>query len=224
MNDESSAGQKATHFVHDLGDAMRRNPVSTALIGAGLLWLFTGGKTVDRATRLAHDAGLDRLPDRAADALSKGRSAVKQGVDALGERLSEVSGEASAMADSATRVVRERGAEAIDRASRYGSEFAESAAHLGRSIPDKSAGLASDARSRLTELFDEQPLLLGAVGVAIGAGIAASLPATKIEAEVFAAAGDQIKTGASGLAMQQVARAAVHVAEEARRDDEARPG
>ncbi|NVN85037.1 MAG: hypothetical protein HXX15_03015 [Rhodopseudomonas sp.] len=222
MTDRSSVEQKAAHFVHDLGDALRRNPVSTALIGAGLLWLFTGGKTVDRTTRLAHDAGLDRLSDVATDALSKGRSAVRHGVDALGERLSEVTHEASAIADSASRVVRDSGAAAIDRATRYGSGLAEQAADFGRSVPNAGADLVAGARSRLSELFNEQPLMLGAVGVVIGAGIAASLPPTKVEAEMFAAAGDRLKTGATGFALEQAARVVAEATSAAEPDEDDR--
>jgi hypothetical protein len=33
---------QATSFIHDLGNAARRNPLSTALIGMGIAWLFSG--------------------------------------------------------------------------------------------------------------------------------------------------------------------------------------
>ena len=42
MNDIS---EKATGFVHDLGEAARQNPMSAALIGMGVLWLFSNGRT-----------------------------------------------------------------------------------------------------------------------------------------------------------------------------------
>ena len=47
------------------------------------------------------------------------------------------------------------------------------------------------ARSNLTILFREQLLLLGAVGLAIGVGIAASLPSTELEIEYFGETSDQ---------------------------------
>jgi hypothetical protein len=35
--------EKGSDFIKDLGDAARRNPISAALIGMGLVWLFAGG-------------------------------------------------------------------------------------------------------------------------------------------------------------------------------------
>jgi hypothetical protein len=34
--------EKGSDFVKDLGDAARRNPISAALIGMGIVWLFAG--------------------------------------------------------------------------------------------------------------------------------------------------------------------------------------
>lgn len=43
------------------------------------------------------------------------------------------------------------------------------------------------------ELFERQPLLLGAAGIAIGAGIAASIPATEAENKVMGGPSDSIR-------------------------------
>ena len=48
MNDIS---EKATGFIHDLGEAARQNPLSAALIGMGVLWLFTNARTAERVRR-----------------------------------------------------------------------------------------------------------------------------------------------------------------------------
>jgi hypothetical protein len=63
------------------------------------------------------------------------------------------------------------------------------------------------ARSSLADVFNEQPLMLGALGIAIGAGIAASLPSTEIEAAYFGESSDEFKAKASGFAQEQTARA-----------------
>ena len=34
--------EKGSDFIKDLGDAARRNPISAALIGMGIVWLFAG--------------------------------------------------------------------------------------------------------------------------------------------------------------------------------------
>lgn len=181
MNDRTDKG---IPFIHELGDAMRRNPVSTALIGMGVLWLFTGGKAGERASRLAHNAGLDRVADVASDLVDAGRARMHDVTDRVGDGLSDVGAKAANMAQS----MRETGAGAYDRAS-----------DLGRQIPETGAALFSEARSRIADLFEEQPLLLGALGVAIGAGIAASLPATTVESELFGDTSDEFKSQARGL-------------------------
>lgn len=208
MNDRSDQG-KVMPFIQDLGDAMRRNPVSTALIGMGVLWLFTGGKAKASATRLAHSAGLDRVPDAASGAIDAGRRVMQDVGDRVGETVADVGDRAA----SAMHTVRDSGAAALDRAGEF-----------GRQIPDTGAELFGAAKSRLTDLFNEQPLMLGALGVAIGAGIAASLPSTTVEAELFGDSSDEFKAQARGLvdrAQERVstaARDAVDAAsEEARR-------
>ncbi|WP_322515825.1 hypothetical protein SR870_23095 [Rhodopseudomonas palustris] len=208
MNDRSDQG-KVMPFIHDLGDAMRRNPVSTALIGMGVLWLFTGGKAKERAASLAHSTGLDRVPDAASGVIDAGRAAMHDVRDRVSETVADV-GERAA---SAMHSVQDSGAAALDRASDF-----------GRQIPETGAELFGAARTRMTDLFNEQPLMLGALGVAIGAGIAASLPSTKVEAELFGETSDEFKAQARGYvdhAQERVsaaARDAVDAAtEEARR-------
>ena len=69
-------------------------------------------------------------------------------------------------------------------------------------------------RSSLTELFEAQPLALGAIGLAIGAGIAAAVPVTKTESEYLGEASDAFKEKVRQFADEQSTRAS-EVAEEA---------
>ncbi|WP_245290532.1 hypothetical protein [Rhodopseudomonas sp. AAP120] len=179
MNDNS----KAMPFIHDLGDAMRRNPVSTALIGMGVLWLFAGSSGA-RASKLARSAGLDRVPDVASDLVESGRARMHDVQDRISDSLTDVGAKAASVAS----VVRENSSAALERAS-----------DLGRQIPETGAELFGVAKSRMTDLFEEQPLLLGAIGLAIGAGIAASLPSTSVEADLFGETSDELKAQARGL-------------------------
>ena len=62
--------EKGSDFVKDLGDAARRNPISAALIGMGIVWLFAG-KAAVRPSEFLEGTGLDRLPDAARNAMSR---------------------------------------------------------------------------------------------------------------------------------------------------------
>jgi hypothetical protein len=67
--------------------------------------------------------------------------------------------------------------------------------------------MIDEARSSLAELFRTQPLALGAIGLAIGAGIAAAMPATELEAEYLGESADAVKEKAWQFASEQASRA-----------------
>lgn len=216
----TSAG---SDFVRNLGDAARRHPVSTALIGMGVVWLMTGGRPAATASNLVR-RGYDRLPDGAADWIADNTADAKQRVASLGDQLSGVTSGARAMLDKASSTLRDSGATTIDRAAKLTSQVGDVTTDFARAIPARSADLFSTTRDRLNLMLDEQPLLLGAVGLAIGAGIAASLPPTRIEAEYFGERADELKAKAAGFVgektqqVQAMAEEALEtVAEEAKR-------
>jgi hypothetical protein len=194
----------ASDFVRDLSDAARKNPISAALIGMGAVWLLTGGRTAERVGDLVRGAGFDRIPDAAGNALDTARSTLRSGSESVGKGIS-----------SATETLKDAGVSGLDRVTRAGSEvartgseYAGAAYDYAQNIPDAGGALFSTARDNLSELFRTQPLALGAVGLAIGAGIAAALPATDLEAESFGEASDNFKEQAAGFASEQALRAA----------------
>jgi hypothetical protein len=192
----SEYSEKASDFVRDLGDAARKNPISAALIGMGVVWLFTGGRTAERVGDLVRGAGFERIPEAAGNALDAARSTLRSGSESVGKGVS-----------SATETLRDAGAAGLDRVARTSSEVADTAYGYAQNIPDAGGALFSTARENLSELFRTQPLALGAVGLAIGAGIAAALPATDLEAEYFGEASDNFKEQAADFASEQVSRA-----------------
>lgn len=190
MSDISEMG---TNFVADLSDAIRRNPLPAALIGMGALWLL-GGR-VGLSSMAA--AGADRIPDAARDAFGSAASAVRSSASAVGERIGSVS-----------ETVQNTAAATMDKAARVGREQASTLSGYARAIPGSSADMIGDARSSLAELFRAQPLALGAVGLAIGAGIAAALPVTELESEYLGETSDAFKEKAQSFAAEQASRAA----------------
>jgi hypothetical protein len=201
-------------FVKELGNAVRENPISAALIGMGLVWLFTGGKTLDRVGNLAHRAGIDRLPDIAGDAYNSGRETVASGATAVmggasnfGSRVTENAQKLGQNigdgGSSAAAAVGEAGTVTLRRVSETTSDFVDSAAQAFRSAPGLGSDMLSNLRGNLSNLFEKQPLFLGAVGVALGAGIAASIPSTDFEADTLGETSDNFKHTASRFASEQ---------------------
>jgi hypothetical protein len=181
MNDIT---EKTSGFVDDLGAAARRNPISAVLIGIGIASLFASGKSATRVGDVLRSAGLDRVPAAAKDTLDT----VKVGISSRSEALRDA-------ATSSFDALREKSADAVDQVAEY-----------SRTMPDP-ADVIVTARDNLTELFRAQPLALGVIGLAIGAGIAAALPNTDVENAYLGEASDTVKTKTAELAGHQVENA-----------------
>jgi hypothetical protein len=192
----SDISAKTSDFVRDLGAAARQNPLSAALIGMGVLWLFTGGRTAQRAGEFVRRSGFDQIPDAANDAFETARSTVKSGTDAIGERVT-----------SARDALRDGSAGALDSATRFGRAYADTASEYVSAIPEAGAEMFDTVRSNLTDVFRAQPLALGAIGLAIGAGIAAAFPPSEMEAAYLGETSDTVKAKAGEFAAEQTAQA-----------------
>ena len=191
----NNVSEKGSDFVQDLGEAVRKNPLSAALIGMGVLWLFAGSRPAERVGDFARSSGLDRIPDAAGNAFDAARSTLRSGTEAVGDRVT-----------SASCFVKDGVVDAVDSATRYGREYADTASEYIASIPGSGAEIFDTVRSNLSDLFKAQPLALGAIGIAIGAGIAAALPGTEMEADYLGETSYTMKAKAAQFAAEQTDR------------------
>jgi hypothetical protein len=181
----SDTTERTPGFIDNLGEAARRNPLSAAFIGMGVLWLLAGGRSAGRARDLLRGTGLDDVPEATKDTFSS----VKSGIGASTEVIKDAAG-------SSFDAVREKSADAVNQAA----EFAQA-------MPNP-ADVFETARDNLTELFRAQPLALGAIGLAIGAGIAAALSSTEVENAYLGEASETLRNKTAEIAGQQVDKAA----------------
>jgi hypothetical protein len=194
MNDISERG---SDFVRDLGEAVRKNPLSAALIGMGVLWLFTGNRPAERAGKFARGSGFDRIPDAAGNAFGGTHSTLRSRVDSFGERVMPTKD-----------TLQDRAADVLENAARFGHEQGGAASEYAFSIPEHGAEIFDTVRSNLKDLFRAQPIALGAIGLAIGAGIAAALPSSEAEDAYLGETSDTVKAKAAQFAAEQTDRAA----------------
>lgn len=190
----SDISEKTTNFLDDLGEAARRNPISTALIGIGIVWLFSG-RAAGVAGEGGRRSGIDQIPDAAGDAFDAAGSALTSSVKSM---ASGVNSAAEKVQDGATA--------ALNNATRIGREQVETLSGYDRSIPESGSEIMQEARANLAALFRAQPLVLGAIGLAIGAGIAAPLPSTEAEADYLGESSDAIKEKVQEFASEQTSR------------------
>ena len=61
-----------------------------------------------------------------------------------------------------------------------------------------------DVKSKLSNLLDDQPLILGAIGLAVGAAIGAALPTTATEDSLMGGTSHQVRQAATDVARHEV--------------------
>jgi len=236
--------------VDQINQAIRDNPLAAGLIGVGLFMTFFGSAGLPRLAAKVPDAA--RGAARAAtDGIAAGARTVTDAVSqaagvAAGSRLSDVAGNLADQTSHAaasvpapefdTGRVAGRAVEMKDNLTAGAQQVRERVVNAAQSGWDASAAW----RGQLSDGLERQPLLLGAIGLAIGAGIASVLPATETERELVgdkaAAVRDEVtnratrlvsdvkaEAAAQGLtpaaaqgALEEVARRAKHVATKAR--------
>lgn len=172
---------RASPVVDRVNAAIRDNPLAAGLIGAGVAWMLIGSKgfgvmagaaqnAAGRAGAAAATAG-NALASGVAKAGSVTAAGLKRAAsDAAGSVASLVPEISETDADKAFEVISEAGATVGNRVN--------SAAVAGREY-----GVA--IQSRLSASLEKQPLLLGAIGLAIGAGIASTFATTSVESELM---------------------------------------
>ncbi len=108
--------------------------------------------------------------------------------------------------DALSGGIRDKANSSFDALRETGADAVNQAAEFARTMPDPS-DVFEAARDKLTELFKAQPLALGAIGLAIGAGIATALPGTEIENAYLGEASETVRSKAAEVAGHQVENA-----------------
>jgi hypothetical protein len=133
------------------------------------------------------------MADRAREAASDARSRAGHAADEARRRAAHLGEEAREWAGETASGARERMYQTAEgtrrgfaRASRSARRQAEETAYAARHH-------ARRARSGLAHLFEERPLLVGAIGLAVGAALGAALPITRREDEWLGESRDDLK-------------------------------
>lgn len=200
------------NFIEVLTAAARDNPLAAALIGGGALWLLIGNdklksaaSSVSAATAPLADMGA-RGQRVAASTFEKGYDSVREGYDSVRDRASRMQDEASRGFNEGLRHARSAASDAVSgTADTFSDRFDEGATgaremwdRLGRVMPRKET--LAQAQSSLSDLFERQPLVLGVVGIAIGATVAGALVKSSLEDEWVGEASDSLKADLSARA------------------------
>jgi hypothetical protein len=181
-------------FADGLAAAARENPLAAALIGGGALWLLIGSDKLKSAAGSVASAAAP-LGDLGAQAQRSAASSWNDTYGAMGNRASRMQEEAArglynartAASDTMSGVA-ETVSERFDEGVAGAREMFD---RLGRALPSKEA--LRHAQSSLSDLLERQPLVLGAVGLAIGATVAGAIAKSSLEDEWIGGLSDDLK-------------------------------
>jgi ElaB/YqjD/DUF883 family membrane-anchored ribosome-binding protein len=212
----SNAGQTAQEAGSGLVDTIRRNPVPAAMVGIGLGWLAmsarsssgTSGSWVrrdryDRYGAYGNQGAWDTGAMGGGDAWAS-RPTTEQGIGDKVGQLGETAGQK-------VSEVQQTAGQAVSQVQQTASQ-----------VPYQVQGVARQVGDNAGRMFQENPLAMGAIAVAVGTAVGLALPSTPMERNVLGKpASDALNKveDAASQALGQAEQQARDVEQQARDED-----
>ena len=217
-----AVGENGGEMSRNLGRTLRDNPLPALLTGVGLAWLMAGSGTPrhrgdwrdrddfdrDDVVRDEDFGGPDYgLPGGSVGYAATGREDLAGEAAGSGPTLGERAADTAAgvrervagLADSAAEGMARAG-EAVRDAGHTARAGARSA---GRSVRRTGAG----AWEGFDELLESQPIVLGALALALGAAAGGAIPSSRTEDRMFGARSDRVKRAAREMVGEESGKA-----------------
>jgi ElaB/YqjD/DUF883 family membrane-anchored ribosome-binding protein len=191
--------ERGGEFAGNLTDAATRNPIPLLLASIGVGWMMLASRRGSRANGGYYSGSGDYTGDydqhEGAGMLREKARHLRERAGHLRERASEAANKVHGAMDSTRETM--HGAmgsmhSAMDSTRETWKHAAESSRHTLEHTADSLRSGASRAAEvtraqaeRVTRLLHEQPLMLGALGLAAGAIIGALLPTTEHEGRML---------------------------------------
>ena len=182
-------------------------PLPLLMIGAGLA---LSSKTVrDRAAEAAEPAlekvrgAFDETAERAqslGDGMRKAMSHAERQAAGMADEVQQTAG---GMADAASGMASDlsgRATQAADAMADRVRSGMDAASEMAKEKMERVRSTATNAPATASKMIRDNAALIGGLGVAIGAILAASLPSTTAEARVVGQASDRVKRAATTAA------------------------
>jgi Protein of unknown function (DUF3618) len=229
-----AVGENGGEVSRNLGRSLRDNPLAALLTGVGLAWLMAGsGRPHDDAhdwedpDRGYLRSGRDRLPEGSAPGASAYESSSGEGwpnpsyaegdadpeEGGLRERIADVAGRVGEGVSEAVGGVRERASEVshaagagLTRAGHAIRETGGAVRHRAGAARRGAAGTSHYMRNGLDTLIEDQPLVAGAIAMALGAAVGGALPRSRVEDSMFGEQSDRAMETVRTLAKDQGAK------------------
>lgn len=193
-------------FFQNLGTTLKNNPVPTALTGLGIAWLAMSQNKPYKAA----SAGGPSLSEKISSFVDQATGTLSHAGDRLHSAADAAKDHGRSISDQAADLTL-RAKDALDNATDTVSETAHHA-------HEQLSAQASLLKGQFDNLMDKQPLVLAAVGVALGAIIGAALPSTRKEDEIMGPFRDDTVAKVKDVGQYAIATAREPVAQDSPQD------
>lgn len=162
-------GMKGTEIGSSLGRCVKDNPMPVLLTATGIGWMMFGPnqtRSAVRYNRYAYDdaeEGAEGLTAKISETMQLGATATRQQF----AKTTETAKETVSRTTDKVKETADRAADALHETLNKTRDIAQSQ--------------VKQVRDGFNQLLEEQPLILGAVGLAVGAMIGAAFPSTEQE-------------------------------------------
>jgi ElaB/YqjD/DUF883 family membrane-anchored ribosome-binding protein len=182
------ARENGGEFANNLGRSIKENPVPALLTAVGIAWMVASSNRPKPSISDAYDERYSRNDfntvgfDETGDEQEAGDE--KEGLTEKAQRL-------KASAEGTLSEAGQRVKSAADRARQKLAGTKETVSSGLRRTSGTAQFQTQRVREGFNDLLTEQPLLVGALGIAVGAAIGAALPATEQEDRLFGSTRDK---------------------------------
>jgi ElaB/YqjD/DUF883 family membrane-anchored ribosome-binding protein len=227
-----NAVDKVNETRYTLTDTVRDNPIPAALVAIGLGWMMINSRSTasrsrywdERSTmdRQSPSYGLGGYDSMRTGSMGVGAEGYEEGkLDQARERVADVADAARERVHDLTDTAKERANELAYRARDAADTVRTRAQELAHNAADTTRRTAV----RVEDMYQENPLALGAVTLAIGVAAGFAVPRTDREVQFFGDAREQVVDRVREVAdetkekVQHVASRVVDEAKTAARDE-----
>jgi hypothetical protein len=184
-------GQTSNKVLTTVVEQARENPIPIALIGAGVAWLALSMARSGRGSDGSFSGQYYETYEGYDEDAGKGRklkAKARNVAQAAKGRIADAKEKASGAVAHAREGLADARAQAADGAGQVRGRMQDFAA----TAQQRAGEYGRQAQAKFQETLDGEPLILAALGLAVGVAIGASLPATRTERRYIGPTRDKV--------------------------------
>jgi ElaB/YqjD/DUF883 family membrane-anchored ribosome-binding protein len=183
------ARENGGEFANNLGRSVKENPVPALLTAVGIAWMVASSNRPKAS--IADDSYEGRYARDDFNTVEFDETGYEDDAGDEKEGLTEKAQRLKASAEGTLTEAGQRVKSAAERARQKLTGTKQTVTSGLRRTSGTAQFQTQRVREGFNSLLTEQPLLLGALGIAVGAAIGAALPATEQEDRLFGSARDK---------------------------------